>query len=164
MGLVDDYNFNDVDPELFREMSKSFKNRQREEKKQSILSGDTPSPDKNWDNIFQGTEVIVKSASGPAIHGIVRMAFEKDAYVVENVDGEIVTMDMMRPNLTITSDKPYIFDIMKPNHLYVFLNEKDMEMSEIGFMLQYIKRNQISIGDVLEKTHYLIEKYPEDFI
>jgi len=159
-----DYKFDDVDPEFFREMSKGFRNNQKQKRREEIIDGIKPSPDKNWDKISHKMNVIVRANYGPIIYGTVRMAFEKDAYVVENEDGEIITLAMMRPNLKITSHKPYIFDITTPNHRYVYLNEKDMEMAEIGFLLDYIEKNKLGFNYIFDKTKFLLEKYPEEFI
>ncbi len=168
MGFQDNpefYEFHGIDQELFRDMQKSVRNKAREEKKQMVLNGEKDSPDINFHILKTDDEVLVNhSSKTPIITGRVRMAHTNDAYVVENKDGVVLTLDMIRPGLQIGSSRPYIFDIMKPNHHMVFLNMKELEMAQIEFIFSYSERSRIPIAELVGNIHKMIEKYPEKFV
>ena len=158
-----DYDFDGIDKKLFKDMSRHFRNQERDEKRERMLNREIDPADKQFFEMYQGREVWVKSFRQPVIKGTVRMAFEKDAYVVETENG-VLTMNMLRPGLKIGSDKPLIFDIMKPNHNSVFLTEKDMELSSIDFIIGFTKRQGISIYELLKDIEEKMDKYPEEFL
>lgn len=164
MRDIGDYDFQDIDKELFRDMSRHMRQQEREGKRIAMVNREVNPIDTNFFEMYQGREVWLKSQGHPPIFGKIRMAHEKDAYVVENEEHGVVTMNILRPGLKIGSDKPMIFDIMKPNHNTVFLTEKAMELSTVDFITTFSKRSKIPIWDLLKQVETMIEKYPEDFI
>lgn len=164
MRDISEYDFQDIDKELFRDMSRQMRQQEREGKRSAMVNREVDPVDKNFFEMYQGREVWLKSPRHPAIIGKVRLSFERDAYVVENDKDGVITMNVLRPGLKIGSDKPMIFDIMKPNHNTVFLTEKAMDLSSVDFIINHAKRTNIPLWDLLKQVETMIEKYPEDFI
>jgi len=152
-----------IDPEMIKEYNKHHRSRERDLKRADMLSGLREPVDRNFNILSHGQFVYIKTVTTP-IKGRVRFSKEKDAYVIEMDDGKLLSHSMINPNAPSTSIKPIIFDLMKPNHRMVFLNQKDLEMSYIDFITSYAHRNKTSVGELLGKVQEMIEKYPEEFI
>ena len=160
MSYVDlDY----VDPKIIREYNNHYRGKEKESKRIEMINGDRDPIDKNFNIITHGQLVYIKTTTTPII-GSIRLSKARDAYIVETEECKTLTYRMIRPDSLISSDKPVVFDIMKPNHRMVFLSMKDLEMSDIEFITLQAQRYKVTVADLLGDIHDMIEKYPEEFI
>ena len=155
----------ETDLKEIKRIEKQFRRSKQEERKKEMFRGEIPPKDKNFFELTTGDRVFVQvSAATPVLEGKIRMSKVGDSYIVEHDEFGILTWDMMRPGLQITSRQPFLFAIDKPNHKMVFKTKKAMELHSISFLKTESNRTQMHLVEIVDRIKNMIEKYPEEFI
>lgn len=138
----------------------------KDEKKQLMIDGKLEPRDKNFKDLYTGKEVFVLAQHGEVYKGVVRMSFENDSYIIALNDDldDILTKPMIMRKSKFLKDEPVIFEIDKPNHNYIFLDKKAMDLSQYHHIKSHCERLNINIFEYIEKLKALVEEYPEEFL